>query len=449
MQTNADQTMQNEAGTGTPSGSNPPHAQGASEGGLSEEMRAEIEAAMEEMAEATHDRPHAIRGPRVVQAGREHRKGHVVSVGPTDIFVEFGPRELGVIERINWREGEALPVVGDEIEVVVLRRDDNEGIFLCTRPGAVQKADWEMLEPGQTVEARVVGTNKGGLELEIAGHRAFMPAGQVSLDHIADLSVLVGEKMACRVQRVDRRGKGNIVLSRREILAEERKVKAAQLRQTLVEGAVVEGTVRKIMPFGAFVDLGGVDGLVHISDLSHDRVGHGEKQVARHVKEGQHVRVQILKLDWENDRISLGIKQLESDPFAQAASEITEGAVVTGKVTKILEFGCFVEVAPGVEGLVHISELDWKRVNKVEDVVRQDEVISVKVLRIDQGGRKIALSLKATKEPPAREGAPARGGRGRGERDTRTPEEIRKETPALRRLREKFQQGGGLKGGLG
>lgn len=452
MQTNADQNTTNELTStgadalGASSSAQPLHGESTP---ITDEMRAEIDAAMEELNEAAHDhRPHAIRGPRVVQAGREHRKGHVVSVGPTDIFVEFGPKELGVVERMNWREDETLPAVGEELEVVVLRRDNNEGIYICTRPGAVQKADWEMLEVGQTVEARVTGTNKGGLELEIAGHRAFMPASQVSLDHIADLSVMVGEKMACRVQRVDRRGKGNIVLSRREILAEERKERAAGLRETLKEGDVVEGTVRKIMPFGAFVDLGGVDGLVHISDLSHDRVGHGEKQVGRHVKEGQQIRVQILKLDWESDRISLGLKQLEADPFAQAASDIAEGAVVTGKVTKIMEFGCFVEVAPGVEGLVHISELDWKRVNKVEDVVRQDEVINVKVLRIDQGGRKISLSLKATKEPPQREASPGRG-RGRGDRDTRSAEEILKETPALRRLREKFSQGGGLKGGLG
>lgn len=457
MQTNADQTNDQkdaQADTGSQSqpastGPAPGPGTGASgSDGLTEEMRAEIEAAMEELAEATHERPHHIRGPRVVQAGREHRKGHVVSVGPTDIFVEFGPKELGVIERVSWREDETLPGVGDEVEVVVLRRDNNEGIYICTRPGAVQKADWEMLESGQVVEARVTGTNKGGLELDVAGHRAFMPASQVSLDHITDMSVFVGEKLACRVQKVDRRGRGNIVLSRREILAEERKEKAASLRETLKEGDVVEGTVRKIMPFGAFVDLGGVDGLIHISDLSHDRVGHGERHVGRHVKEGQHIRVQILKLDWENDRISLGIKQLEADPFAQAASEIAEGAEVTGKVTNILEFGCFVEIAPGVEGLVHISELDWKRVNKVEDVVRQDEVISVKVLRIDQDGRKISLSLKATKEPPQREASPGRG-RGRGDRDTRSAEEILKETPALRRLREKFQQGGGLKGGLG
>lgn len=420
---------------------------------LSAEIDAEIEAAMSELeAEAPGGESRKpIRGPRVVHAGREHRKGMVVSVGPTDVFIEFGPKELGVIERTAWKDGEELPKVGEPFEVVVVKRDDNEGLYVCTRPGAVQKADWELLEPGQTVEARVTGKNKGGLELDVAGHAAFMPAGQVSFEHITDLSVFVGEKLTCRVQRVDRRGRGNIVLSRREVLAEERKEKAAKLQDSLREGDIIEGTVRKIMPFGAFVDLGGIDGLVHMSDLTHDRIGHGEKQIERIVKEGQHVRVQVLKLDWEAGRISLGMKQLEADPFAEAAGSIAEGAEVTGKVTKIVDFGAFVEIAPGVEGLVHISELDWKRVSKVDDVVRQDEIITVKILRIDENGRKISLSLKATKEPPAPVGGSGGGkGKGRGERDSRSADEILKETPALRRLREKFKAtGGAQKGGLG
>src|SRR5690606_22299227 len=172
-----------------------------------------------------------------------------------------------------------------------------------------------------------------------------------AFEHIADLSVFVGEKLKCKVTRVDRSGRGNIVLSRREVLAEERKAQAEKIKATLAEGQVVEGTVRKIMPFGAFVDLGGVDGLVHVSDLTHDRVGHGEKFVQRYVKEGERIKVQILKLDWEANRISLGVKQIQADPFAQAANEIKEGAEVTGKVTKLADFGAFVELSPGVEGL--------------------------------------------------------------------------------------------------
>jgi ribosomal protein S1 len=435
---------------------------------LSPEVEAEIEAAMADIdqeaakAEAA-PKAKAIRGPRVVQAGREHRTGKVVSVGPTDIFVEFGPRELGVVERAQFPEPD-LPKVGEDLELVVNRFEAGESLYICSRPGAVQKADWELLEPGQTVEARVTGTNKGGLELEVAGHRAFMPASQVSLDRINDLSVFIGEKLTCQVSRIDRAGKGNIVLSRRDMLQAERAERAAKLRETLREGDTVEGTVRKIMPFGAFVDLGGVDGLVHVSDLAHERVNMGEKNVARYLTEGERVRVQVLKIDWEAERISLGVKQLADDPFQSAASEIAEGAEVTGRVTKILEFGAFVEVAPGVEGLVHISELDWRRVEKVEEVLRPDEVVSVRVLKIDPESRRISLSVKQTKARP--EGAPSEGeqrapakrpkgiqdrsGFRRGpERDNRSPDEILKETPAMRRLREKFGAQDGFKGGLG
>ncbi len=438
---------------------------------LGAEVEAEIEAAMAELESAHAPMPGApakpkVRGPRVVEGGREHRTGTVVSVGPTDIFIEFGPKELGVLDRAQFKKGdteEGLPNPGDQIEVVIQRYEASESLYICVLPGAVQKADWELLEPGQLVEARVTGVNKGGLELEVAGHRAFMPASQVDLDHVKDLSVFVGEKLECKVQKVDRRGKGNIVLSRREILQTQRAEAAAKLREALQEGMTVEGTVRKIMDFGAFVDLGGVDGLIHLSDLSHDRVNHGAKNVERYVTEGQKIKVQILKLDWDANRIGLGLKQLQADPFEAAASEVVEGAELTGKVTKIMDFGCFVEVAPGIEGLVHISELDYKRVGQVSDVVQEGEIVRVKVLKVDPQSRKVSLSIKATKEPPQRDGA-GRGGRGRrggrGDRDDRSPEEILKETPALRRMREaakkrekeqkqKGQGGLGDVGGLG
>ncbi|MEO1512155.1 MAG: S1 RNA-binding domain-containing protein, partial [Planctomycetota bacterium] len=427
------------------------------------EMGADMDAAMGGAQASPKPAKAKLRGPRVVQGGREHRSGTVVSVGPNDVFVEFGPKELGVLERPQFKEGTDkavdLPNVGDQLEVVVQRFDANEGILLCVLPGTVQKADWELLEPGQNVEARVSGTNKGGLELEVAGHRAFMPASQVDVNRIPDLSIFVGEKLECRVQRIDRSGRGNIVLSRRELVKEERAKAAEKLREALNEGDTVEGTVRKIMPFGAFIDLGGVDGLVHISDLSHDRVGMGEKAVAKYVSEGQKVRVQILSIDWDANRIGLGMKQLEADPFEAAAAEVAEGATLTGKVTKILDFGCFVEVAPGVEGLVHISEIDYRRINKVEDAVQAGEVVQVKVLKIDPASRKVSLSIKATKEAPAQQGGGRGRGRGRGERDDRSPDEILKETPQLRRLREQAQKkarddksgGGGLgdAGGLG
>lgn len=469
---------------------------------LTDELNAEIEAAMAQldreadaMAEqaskkAEKDklsggRPAHIRGPRLVQAGREHRSGQVVSVGPTDIFLEFGPKELGIVPRAQFTDAD-VPKVGDSIEVVIDKFEAGESLFVCSRPGAVQKADWEFLESGQVIEGRVTGVATGkdgkqvGLELEVAGHRAFMPASQVALDRVPDFSVFVGEKMSCSVVRVERVGKGNIVLSRRDVLNAERKRQAEETKKTLAEGQTIEGIVRKIMPFGAFVDIGGVDGLIHISDLSYDKSGFGEKAVQKHVQEGQRVTVKILKVELEANRISLGLKQVQGDPFATAVNTITEGAEVTGKVTKLLEFGAFVEVAPGVDGLVHISEIDHKRIGKVEDALKVDEIVRCKVLKIDPGNRRVSLSIKALKPLPeikiqeggapgegqGRPGGPGRGrgnsagprggagfggggfgGGGKAPRDTRTAEEILKETPALRRMREQAKKMK-FKGGL-
>lgn len=386
-----------------------------------------------------------VHGPRVVQAGREHRSGVVVSVGPTDIFLEFGPKELGVAPRAQWNEDE-LPVVGTEIQVVVDKFEPSESIFVCSRPGAVVKAAWENMDVGQVVEARVVGVNKGGLELEVGGHRAFMPASQVSLDRIPDLSIFVGEKMTCQVSQLDKRGRGNIVLSRRDLLQKERVENAAKLKDTLQEGQTLDGTVRKIMPFGAFIDIGGVDGLVHISDLTYDRMGFGENAIAKVVKEGQQVRVKVLKIEWDDNdlrksRISLGMKQLAADPFQTAVADIKEGADVGGRITRLAEFGAFVELSPGVEGLVHVSEIAHRRIGHPQDVLKPDEVVQCRVLKIDPQTRRISLSIKATQPAPEPVGGGGGGGGGRGGKrgdrggTPRTEEEIRKETPAMRRLR--------------
>lgn len=441
--------------------------------GFSPELQAEIDAAMAQIdrdadaedarkaAAPKHDprpqvaasvRPAGTRGPRVVTAGREHRTGTIVSVGPTDIFLEFGPKELGVLPRIQFKEDE-LPKTGDSLEVVIDKFEASESLFLCSRPGAIQKAAWEGLEPGQVVEARVKAVSKGGLECELADHAAFMPASQVAIERVPDLSVYVGEKLKCKVVRVERIGRGNIILSRRDVLDEERRESAKKLKDTLAIDQTIEGVVRKVMPFGAFVDLGGVDGLIHISDLTYDRINFGEKAVEKYVKEGQRVSVRILKIDWENDRISLGFKQVQGDPFASATEKIAESAELNGKVTKITEFGAFVEIGPGVEGLVHISELDHKRVVKVEDVVKVDEVVRVKVLKIDPDNRRISLSIKALKPLPelsiggAGGTGPGKGGKGKRGEVGRSAEEILKETPALRRMREKNRKMQ-FKGGL-
>ena len=445
------------------------HLQAANDDAKKERIDAELHAEIEAMLNASAEdqdkvaaaktkkpviagRPAAIRGPRVVQSGREHRTGKIVSVGPTDIFIEFGPKELGVVQRIQFKDDE-VPAVGAELEVVIERFSAEESLFICRKPGSVQKAAWEMLDIGQVVEARVTGTNKGGLELEVAGHRAFMPASQASLDRVADLSIFVGEKFPCTVVQLDRRGAGNIVLSRRDMLKEERKVQAEKLKATLAEGQTIEGTVRKIMPFGAFIDLGGIDGLCHISDMTWDRVTPTEKNVAKYVKEGDKVKVKVLKIDEENKRIALGIKQLAEDPFAVAVKDIVEGVEVMGKVVRMTEFGAFLEIAPGVDGLVHISEIARRRINKPEDVLKKDEVVKAKVLKVDPQTRKVSLSIKAllpveAAPPNPRDARGAEKAAERAKRDAERMAELEKETPELRRQREKFRNKN-LKGGFG
>jgi ribosomal protein S1 len=252
-----------------------------------------------------------------------------------------------------------------------------------------------------------------------------MPAGQIDLRHIDDLSVFVGEKMPCEIIELDR-ARGRIILSRRRTLEAERVQLREKLLDELKEGDQRPAVIRSVQPYGAFADLGGIDGLIHVSDICHERIKHPSERV----KDGDEVQVQVLKIDRSQDtpRISLGMKQCTADPYHAHAAKLREGDTVSGRVTRIMPFGAFVEIAPGVEGLVHISQLSAERVNKVSSIVKPNEIITVKVLDIDARSRRISLSLRAAK----------------AEEDS---EVLRPEDPALRKLRAKF--GGDLKGGIG
>lgn len=442
--------------------------------GLTADMSSQIDQAMASAQAPTPAKPRPVikpmeparvRGPRKVEAAREIRPGRVVSIGPSDVFLEFGPKELAIIPRTQWKAagadgtgGEELPTVGATLEVVVDKFDTSENLFHCSRPGAIQKAAWETLTIGQTIEARVSGVaskdNKQvGLQLEVAGHSAFMPASQISLDHVPDLSVYIGEKLVCQVARIETAGKGNIVLSRRDLLKQEREERAKKLKETLQEGQTVEGTVRKLMPFGAFVDIGGLDGLVHLSDLTYDRVHPGEKNVEKFVKVGDKVKVKILKLDMESNKISLGLKQTASDPFVTATNALTEGADVTGRIVRLAEFGAFVEIAPGVDALLHVSEISRKRINNPGDVLKQDQVIQARIIKLEKDSRRISLSMKVLEkvEAPAPGSREARFAEKQAEKKKRDEErlaELSKESPELRRQRAKFR-GKELSGGFG
>ena len=391
---------------------------------LDAKLQAEIEAALGDMSlddmldVADHPRPSPIKG------AMELKTGTIAGIHGSDVFVEFGPKSQGVCPIAQF---ENPPLIGEKLSFVVDRFDEKDGLLILAREGAVRKAAWDSIAVGQVIEARCTGTNKGGLEMEVAQHKAFMPAGQVDLRHIDDLSIFVGEKMPCEIIELDRH-RGRIILSRRSTLEAERLKLREQLMDEIKEGEHRPAVITSLQAYGAFADIGGVDGLIHISDLAYQRIKHPSEVV----KEGQQVTVEVLKIDREHEppRIGLGMKQCLADPYEAHASEIKAGDNVTGKVTKITDFGAFVELAPGVEGLVHISQLANERVNRVSQIVKPDEIITVKVLDVDRKTRRISLSLRAARE----------------EQDA---EVVKPDDPAMRKLKAKFGFDRKLRGGIG
>jgi small subunit ribosomal protein S1 len=291
---------------------------------------------------------------------------------------------------------EGPPALGTEVEVQIEGFDRANGVLLLTRRGAAVQADWESVAPGMTVEARVTATNKGGLAVDVNGIRGFMPISQVDLYRVEDPEQFVNQRLLCLVTEVDP-SERNLVVSRRALLEKEREENREKLWQELAEGQVRQGVVRSVKDFGAFVDLGGVDGLLHVSEMSWSRV----KDAGSVVQPGQTIKVAVLKIDREHRKLSLGLKQLTPSPWDTAAEKYHAGSVVTGKVSRLMDFGAFVELEPAVEGLIHISELAPQRVRRVSDVVKEGQEVQVMVLNVDPTQRRISLSLKAAlpKEP--------------------------------------------------
>jgi small subunit ribosomal protein S1 len=325
-------------------------------------------------------------------------RGRIVSIHNDDVFVDLGQRNQGVLSLRQFPEG-ATPVVGGELEVVVGSLNAEDGLYQCSLPGGpVVVEDWSQLAEGAIVEVTITGHNKGGLECQVHSIRGFIPAGQISLYRVEDFSQFVGQKFTCVVNEANPRRK-NLILSRRAVLEREKAEAKEKLMASLAPGQVYEGVVRKVMDFGAFVDLGGVDGLVHVSRMSWQRV----RDPRDLLKEGEHVRVQVEKIDPETHKISLSMREFTPNPWADVERKYPTKTVVHGPVTKIMDFGAFVELEPGVEGLVHISELAHHRVFRVVDVVKEGEEIDAEVLSVDRDNKRISLSIKAllAKAPPA------------------------------------------------
>ena len=385
-------------------------------GGLDDALQREIDQALggrgiEEIFDETAlpmPSAKAIDGQGEVAPGQV-RKGRVIDVDPRGVLVELGGKDQGVVALEQFEEE---PAAGEKIELEVARYDRNEDLWVLSRQGAVERASWENLQEGQTVEAFVEKANKGGLEVKFSGIDAFMPISQISLYRVEDASEFVGTKLRCQVVEVDRRDR-RVIVSARAVLELEAQEKREKLLAELAEGDIREGVVSNVMPFGAFVDLGGVDGLVHVSQMSHVRI----KDPAEIVKPGQKVQVQVLKIDRDADKISLGMKHLQPDPWDGAAGLFAPQSEHTGRVTRIAEFGAFVELSPGLDGLVHVSELSDRHIRAAGDVVEVGQVVRVRVLNVDEEARRISLSMKGflqeEESPDEDEQAPAAAGKKR------------------------------------
>ncbi len=365
---------------------------------LERELETDVQAAMAGLSEG--DLAELFGEPKRGQKQQQQagpRKGKVMSVRGKDVFVDVGGRTQGVLPVMQFEEGP--PAVGTEVEVSI-EGYDPDGFLILTRKGAVVEADWSSVAVGLVVEARVTETNKGGLAVDVNGIRGFLPVSQIDLYRVEDLEQYVGQRLRCLVTEVDREER-NLVVSRRALLEQEREQGREKLWAELAEGQVREGVVRSIKPFGAFVDIGGADGLLPVGEMSWARIKSPEEVVAP----GQRVRVQVLRLDRDARKITLGLKQLTTSPWEQAAVNYPPGSIVKGKVTRTAEFGAFVEIEPGVEGLVHVSELAPQRVRRVTEVVKEGQEVNVRVLSLDAEARRMSLSIKQALKAPEPEAA--------------------------------------------
>lgn len=322
--------------------------------------------------------------------------GKIISIGKDTVFIDAGGKAEGTLEKgqVSDKDGKLLVKVGDTIEARVV--GDAGGVLeLRVKVGRGPQASAELLqaaELGIPVEGMVTEVVKGGVSVDVAGVRGFCPASQLDARFVEDVSVFVGKKLTFKITRYEPR---NLVLSRRAIVEEENEKLAAETRKKLEVGAVLKGKVVGFKPFGAFVDLGGIEGMLHVSELGHSRVAKPEDVLSM----GQEVEVAVLKIEpgEKGQRIALSLKALATDPWLETAAAFKVGQRVKGKVTRLLAFGAFVEIAPGVEGLVHISEFGaGRRINHPKEVVSPGQEVEATVLRIDPAERKIALSMAAS-----------------------------------------------------
>ncbi|HEY1903412.1 MAG TPA: S1 RNA-binding domain-containing protein [Terracidiphilus sp.] len=331
-------------------------------------------------------------------AGQKQLQGTVVSLSADQVFLDIGYKTEGVLPRSAFDNNAEGVKAGDSFPVSVTGRNE-EHYYELSRFKVAQPRDWSALEAAFAEKTAVVGTVtgvvKGGLNVDV-GVRAFMPASRSGTRDAAELEKLVGTEITCRITKLDVMDE-DVVVDRRVVLEEQARGLMEGRRAAMQEGDVIAGTVRSLVPYGAFVDLGGIDGLLHISDMAHSRVQKPEDVLAV----GQQVQVKILKIDAETKKISLGLKQLQAEPWATAAERFQAGQRVSGTVTRLQDFGAFVEIEPGIEGLIHTSEMSWgKKVRHPSDVVKQGDRVDAVILGIKPEERRISLGLKHAQADP-------------------------------------------------
>ncbi len=324
-------------------------------------------------------------------------KGKVVRIDKDEVLVDIGYKSEGVIPSTELSIRKSVDPadeveLGEEIDALVLTKEDAEGRLVLSKKRARFEKAWRRIEAaaesGEPVEGSVIEVVKGGLILDL-GVRGFLPASLVDIRRVHNLDEFLGQTLECKVIELNR-SRNNVVLSRRAVLEEERKEVREQILGRLAPGQVVDGKISNIVDFGAFVDLDGIDGLIHISELSWSHVNHPSEVVTI----GDTVRIKVLDIDRDRQRISLGLKQTQEDPWQRVISTYRPGDVLEGTVTKVVAFGAFVEILPGVEGLVHISELADHHVESPSEVVEPNSKLNVKILEIDEERRRLSLSIK-------------------------------------------------------
>lgn len=330
----------------------------------------------------------------------EHRpnvtSGKVLRVTAAEIIIEVDGGKQGAVS-IEEFLGQPLPRPGDEVGVIVLRDETaSGGPLVLSKRQADEASFWDSVKPGEILEGVVTGMNKGGLDIDIGGARAFLPASQVDVRRIKDISVLIGEHVRCVVTQVDPTTR-DLIVSRRKVQDKERREKRAEAINALTEGKIRKGTVSSIADYGAFVDVGGVEGLLHVTDMSWGRLRHPSELV----QPGQEIDVCVLKVDRNSGKVSLGLKQATPDPWLSVESKYPVDSRVKGRILRFADFGAFIELEEGVEALLPISEMSWsKRINHPSEVLTLGEEIETVVLRVDSGKRRISLGLKQTEENP-------------------------------------------------